>query len=56
VTLQTDTVTNIPCGTAGGVTIVFEKIEVVNKVRVDIGKCGFFFKKKRNTNVGEKCS
>jgi len=32
VTLQTDTVTNIPCGTSGGVTIVFDKIEVVNRL------------------------
>ncbi len=28
VTLQTDKVTNIPCGTKGGVMIHFEKIEV----------------------------
>ncbi|GBG76337.1 hypothetical protein CBR_g22084 [Chara braunii] len=33
VTLQTDEVTNIPCGTKGGVMIVFEKIEVVNRLR-----------------------
>jgi len=32
ITLQTDTVTNIPCGTSGGVTIVFDKIEVVNRL------------------------
>jgi len=32
ITLQTDTVTNIPCGTSGGVTIYFDKIEVVNKL------------------------
>jgi len=30
VTLQTDTVTEIPCGTSGGVMIYFDKIEVVN--------------------------
>jgi len=30
VTLQTDTVTNIPCGTSGGTTIYFDKIEAVN--------------------------
>ena len=29
-TVQTDKVTKIPCGTSGGVLIVFEKIEVVN--------------------------
>eukprot|EP01087_Luapelamoeba_hula_P002947 TRINITY_DN12777_c0_g1_i1.p1 TRINITY_DN12777_c0_g1~~TRINITY_DN12777_c0_g1_i1.p1 ORF type:complete len:345 (-),score=80.79 TRINITY_DN12777_c0_g1_i1:58-1092(-) len=29
-TLQTDTVTNIPCGTSGGVMIYFDKVEVVN--------------------------
>jgi hypothetical protein len=32
VTLQTDEVTNIPCGTKGGVMIYFEKVEVVNKL------------------------
>jgi len=30
VTLQTDTVTDIPCGTSGGTTVYFDKIEVVN--------------------------
>eukprot|EP00271_Cylindrocystis_brebissonii_P009272 TRINITY_DN23997_c0_g1_i1.p1 TRINITY_DN23997_c0_g1~~TRINITY_DN23997_c0_g1_i1.p1 ORF type:complete len:342 (+),score=76.75 TRINITY_DN23997_c0_g1_i1:235-1260(+) len=35
VTLQTDQVTNIPCGTKGGVMIFFEKIEVVNRLRKD---------------------
>eukprot|EP00727_Mastigamoeba_balamuthi_P003643 m51a1_g13276 putative Erlin-2 (381) ;mRNA; f:1023-2516 len=33
ITLQTDTVRNIPCGTSGGVMIYFESIEVVNKLR-----------------------
>ncbi|KAJ8760397.1 hypothetical protein K2173_015064 [Erythroxylum novogranatense] len=33
VTLQTDLVTDIPCGTKGGVMINFEKIEVVNRLR-----------------------
>ncbi|CAI6004276.1 unnamed protein product [Closterium sp. NIES-64] len=33
VTLQTDQVTNIPCGTKGGVMIYFDKIEVVNRLR-----------------------
>lgn len=30
VTLQTDEVANVPCGTSGGVMIYFERIEVVN--------------------------
>ena len=33
VTVQTDKVTNIPCGTSGGVVIYFEHIEVVNRLR-----------------------
>ena len=32
-TVQTDRVTNIPCGTKGGVMIHFETIEVVNRLR-----------------------
>lgn len=32
VTLQTDKVTNIPCGTAGGVLVYFDRIEVVNQL------------------------
>ncbi|CAN1314097.1 erlin2-b [Linum perenne] len=35
VTLQTDLVRDIPCGTKGGVMINFEKIEVVNRLRKD---------------------
>ncbi|XP_048318467.2 uncharacterized protein LOC107428820 [Ziziphus jujuba] len=35
VTIQTDQVRNIPCGTKGGVMITFEKIEVVNRLRKD---------------------
>ncbi|KAF8399589.1 hypothetical protein HHK36_015457 [Tetracentron sinense] len=35
VTLQTDQVRDIPCGTKGGVMISFEKIEVVNRLRKD---------------------
>ncbi|KAI5065386.1 hypothetical protein GOP47_0020081 [Adiantum capillus-veneris] len=35
VTIQTDEVKNIPCGTKGGVMIYFEKIEVVNRLRKD---------------------
>lgn len=30
ITLQTDEVTNVPCGTSGGVMIYFDRIEVVN--------------------------
>jgi len=33
VTLQTDKVTNIPCGTSGGVLIWIERVEVVNRLR-----------------------
>ncbi|CAM8951779.1 unnamed protein product [Rhodiola kirilowii] len=33
VTLQTDQVRNVPCGTKGGVLINFERIEVVNRLR-----------------------
>jgi len=32
VSIQTDLVTNIPCGTSGGVLIYFDKIEVVNRL------------------------
>jgi regulator of protease activity HflC (stomatin/prohibitin superfamily) len=35
ITLQTDTVVNIPCGTSGGSVIYFDKIEVVNRLRKD---------------------
>jgi len=35
VTVQTDTVKNIPCGTSGGVMIKFDKIEVVNRLKKD---------------------
>lgn len=33
ISVQTDQVTNIPCGTSGGVVIFFDKIEVVNQLR-----------------------
>ena len=33
VTVQTDKVTEIPCGTAGGVVIYFDHIEVVNRLK-----------------------
>jgi regulator of protease activity HflC (stomatin/prohibitin superfamily) len=32
VTMQTDQVTNVPCGTQGGVMIYFDRIEVVNRL------------------------
>ncbi|XP_078155097.1 uncharacterized protein LOC144551137 isoform X2 [Carex rostrata] len=35
VTLQTDLVRDIPCGTKGGVMISFDKVEVVNRLRKD---------------------
>jgi len=35
VTTQTDEVTDIPCGTSGGVMIYFDRIEVVNMLRSD---------------------
>eukprot|EP01137_Pigoraptor_chileana_P002957 Opistho-2@42489 len=35
VTLQTDEVRNVPCGTSGGVMIYFERVEVVNKLEED---------------------
>ncbi|CAN0414144.1 unnamed protein product [Pylaiella littoralis] len=33
VTVQTDAVKDIPCGTSGGVMVDFEKVEVVNRLR-----------------------
>lgn len=35
VTLQTDEVKNVPCGTSGGVMIYFDRIEVVNILSAD---------------------
>ena len=35
VTVQTDAVNNVPCGTQGGVIIHFEQIEVVNRLNID---------------------
>jgi len=35
VTLQTDEVKNVPCGTSGGVMIYFDRIEVVNILNAD---------------------
>jgi len=36
ISVQTDRVENIPCGTAGGVMIYFDKIEVVNRLEKDM--------------------
>jgi len=36
ISVQTDRVENIPCGTSGGVTIYFDKIEVVNRLKKDL--------------------
>jgi len=36
VTLQTDKVTDIPCGTSGGTVIRFDRVEVVNQLRHDL--------------------
>lgn len=33
VSIQTDVVTNIPCGTSNGTLVYFDKIEVVNKLK-----------------------
>lgn len=38
VTLQTDEIKNVPCGTSGGVVIYFDRIEVVNLLQVESGK------------------
>jgi regulator of protease activity HflC (stomatin/prohibitin superfamily) len=35
VTLQTDSVTAIPCGTSGGVMVYFKQVEVVNRLHPD---------------------
>ena len=34
-TVQTDKVTNIPCGTSGGTVISFDRIEVVNQLKAE---------------------
>lgn len=36
VTVQTDSVLDIPCGTSGGVMVQFDKVEVVNRLREDL--------------------
>ena len=35
-TLQTDKVNNVPCGTSGGVNVLFEQIEVVNRLKKEL--------------------
>lgn len=37
ITLQTDEVKNVPCGTSGGVMIYFDRIEVVNILNINSG-------------------
>ena len=37
VTMQTDEVKNVPCGTSGGVVIHFDRIEVVNMLSASEG-------------------
>ena len=36
VTVQTDKVNDVPCGTSGGVLIYFSEIEVVNRLRKEL--------------------
>jgi len=36
VTVQTDKVDNVPCGTSGGVLIKFDQIEVVNRLKKEL--------------------
>lgn len=33
ISIQTDTVNNVPCGTSNGTLVYFDKIEVVNKLK-----------------------
>lgn len=33
ISIQTDVVSNIPCGTSNGTLVYFDKVEVVNKLR-----------------------
>lgn len=42
-TLQTDEVKNVPCGTSGGVIIYFDRIEVVNHLNPTSGNYFIFF-------------
>lgn len=36
--MQVDEVSNVPCGTSGGVLLYFDRIEVVNILNADSGK------------------
>ena len=36
ITVQTDSVSSIPCGTSGGVVLTFATVEVVNRLRSDL--------------------
>ena len=38
VTLQSDEVKNVPCGTSGGVMIYFDRVEVVNILDATYGR------------------
>jgi regulator of protease activity HflC (stomatin/prohibitin superfamily) len=38
VTVQTDKVNNVPCGTSGGVNVMFEQIEVVNRLKKQLAQ------------------
>ena len=38
VTVQTDKVNNVPCGTSGGVQIMFDAIEVVNRLKKNLAQ------------------
>jgi len=37
-TIQTDSVSDIPCGTSGGVVIMFSKVEVVNRLKKGLAR------------------
>lgn len=49
ITMQTDEVKNVPCGTSGGVMIYFDRIEVVNIL--DVNRGNEFKSKLRNVTV-----
>ena len=38
VTVQTDKVNNVPCGTSGGVNVMFAEIEVVNRLKKQLAQ------------------